>query len=515
MNDRAKTKEQLVREMKEMPQRVAVLEASEVKRKQAEKTLSLPAEYYQYLFELFPIGVTILDMKGVILFCNSAVYNKGGYPEGEFIGKHFSKISSIRVKDIPKFIRVFNSIVRGRIPKPFEAIYQYKDGTIGWTELNISLLKIGGKRRILVIQHDITGRKQAEEALRESEERFRTLTENTSDWIWEVDVNGVYTYASPKISDLLGYKPGEVIGKTPFDFMPPKESKRIAREFYANVESRRPFAGLENTNLHRDGRLVVLETSGIPFYDADSQFCGYRGIDRDITERKETGAELMAYQKELRSLASQLSLSEERERRRISMALHDRIGQTLAICRMRLGALVKSAPTDYFVQPVGEINTLINQIIKETRSLIFEISSPLLYGLGLEAALERLTEQLQEQHGILFSFEDDEQPKPLDDDLVVLLFQTVRELLVNITKHAQARYTRVCIKRDDNNIRITVEDDGVGFDTSKTSSSRKRTSGFGLFSIQERMHYIGGHIEIESKLGHGTLVTIVVPLKRE
>ena len=114
-------------------------------------------------------------MKGVISFCNSVVYNIGGYPEGEFTGKHFSKIASVRVKDIPAFIRVFNSIVKGKIPEPFEAIYQRKDGTTGWTELHVGLLKVGRKRRILVMQHDINERKQAEERLKHFDLVFRAI----------------------------------------------------------------------------------------------------------------------------------------------------------------------------------------------------------------------------------------------------------------------------------------------------------------------------------------------------
>ncbi|MFH1726601.1 MAG: PAS domain S-box protein [Elusimicrobiota bacterium] len=123
-------------------------------------------------------------------------------------------------------------------------------------------------------------------ALLESEERFRSLSETTSDWIWEVDDNGVYTYVNPKVKDLLGYTPKEAIGKTPFDFMPPEEAERVAAEFAAIVHARRPFDGLENVNIHKDGRLITLETSGIPVFDPAGDFQGYRGIDRDITARK-------------------------------------------------------------------------------------------------------------------------------------------------------------------------------------------------------------------------------------
>ncbi len=134
---------------------------------------------------------------------------------------------------------------------------------------------------------DITEHKKAEKALRDSKEQFQALTESTSDWIWEVDENAIYTYISPKVKDLLGYEPAEIIGKTPFDLMPPEEAQRISTEFGAIAKSQRPFSGLENINRHKDGSLMVLETSGVPFFDSDGHFRGYRGIDRDITERKQ------------------------------------------------------------------------------------------------------------------------------------------------------------------------------------------------------------------------------------
>jgi len=134
---------------------------------------------------------------------------------------------------------------------------------------------------------DFFERKKVEEALKQSEEKFRSLVETTSDWVWEVDQNTTYTYASPKVKDLLGYEPEEVTGKTPFDFMPPDEAERVTRLLKDIFESQSSFAGLENTNLHKDGQHVVLETSGVPIFDAGGNFMGYRGIDRDITERKQ------------------------------------------------------------------------------------------------------------------------------------------------------------------------------------------------------------------------------------
>ena len=130
------------------------------------------------------------------------------------------------------------------------------------------------------------GRRRVEEAMRESEERFRTLVEATSDWIWEVDADDFYTYTSPKVKEFLGYEPAEVMGKTPFDLMPAEEAERVRAAYHAVKARREPVSGVQNTNRHKDGRLVVLETSAVPILDGAGCLRGYRGVDRDITERR-------------------------------------------------------------------------------------------------------------------------------------------------------------------------------------------------------------------------------------
>ncbi len=142
------------------------------------------------------------------------------------------------------------------------------------------------------------------EALQMSKERFRNLVESTSDWLWEVDENGVYTYASPRVRQLLGYEPEELLGRTPFHLMPPEEARRVGEIFAATVAQRRPFASLENANRHRDGHPVVLETSGVPIFDGAGRFRGYRGIDRDITERKRVEQALRASEAKLAGIIS-------------------------------------------------------------------------------------------------------------------------------------------------------------------------------------------------------------------
>lgn len=145
-------------------------------------------------------------------------------------------------------------------------------------------------------------RMQAEEALHKSKEWFRNLVETTSDWVWEIDESGYYTYVSPKVRDLLGYEPEEVLGKTPFDFMPEAEGTYVANQFSFIVAAQRSFSGLQNTNIHKNGRVVVLETSGVPIFDTEETFRGYRGIDRDITERKKVEEALRMSENHLRTI---------------------------------------------------------------------------------------------------------------------------------------------------------------------------------------------------------------------
>ena len=153
-------------------------------RKQAEEALRESEEKYRRLFELSPIGITTVDMKGVITECNPAVYKEGGYSEDELVGKHFSKIAPVRVRDIPKQMRVFSSIIRGKVPKPFEVAYNRKDGTIGWTEVHVGLLKAGGRKLgVQVLQRDITERKRMDEELIEKTRELEAASQAKSEFL--------------------------------------------------------------------------------------------------------------------------------------------------------------------------------------------------------------------------------------------------------------------------------------------------------------------------------------------
>ena len=161
-----------------------------------------------------------------------------------------------------------------------------KDGTRFYVNMSGAIIMINAEKYWIASFIDVTERKKIELACKESEERFRGLVESTSDWIWQVNQNAVYTYVSPKVKEILGYEPEEVLGKTPFDLMPKDEVAKMTRIFVETAKSKRPIHNLENLAVHKNGNTVVLETSGVPIEDEKGNLLGYRGIDRDITERK-------------------------------------------------------------------------------------------------------------------------------------------------------------------------------------------------------------------------------------
>jgi signal transduction histidine kinase len=238
-------------------------------------------------------------------------------------------------------------------------------------------------------------------------------------------------------------------------------------------------------------------------------------LNREISSRKRAEGQVTAYQANLRSLASALSLTEERERRRLAEYLHDQIGHTLALTNIRLEELQKQAPSQlpgFPGEELEKIGTLLEQAIRDTRSLTFRISSPILYQLGLESALEWLCEQFQKEHGLSVHFAADGRHDSLKEDVRVLLFQAVNELLVNVVKHAQAHNLEVSVRREGGELRVEVGDDGVGFQVLQTDGRRPERGGFGLFSIRERLRPVGGRLEVQSAPGAGTHVSLAVPL---
>jgi signal transduction histidine kinase/chemotaxis methyl-accepting protein methylase len=249
-----------------------------------------------------------------------------------------------------------------------------------------------------------------------------------------------------------------------------------------------------------------------PYLTADGKIDGtvIAIVDVDPVKRSEQEAEarVAAYQDKLRAMAFDAARAEERERRRIAADLHDRIGHSLALAQIRLGALRDTLPAEARPALLDCLH-LIEESIADTRTLTFDLSPPILYDLGLSAALSWLGEQLAERHGVEIVVEGDDDAG-LDPELASILFRVVRELLANVVKHARSPRARVSLDRDEGHLAVDVEDEGVGFDDGPLA--REGRGGFGLFSVREQIERIGGTMAIASEPGAGARIRLRVPL---
>ncbi|HOC41870.1 MAG TPA: sensor histidine kinase [Thermoanaerobaculales bacterium] len=230
----------------------------------------------------------------------------------------------------------------------------------------------------------------------------------------------------------------------------------------------------------------------------------------DIVAIKEAQAQLSTNEEQLRSLASELSLAEERERRRLALLLHDRIGQGLAVAKLKIETLKSLLPAEHHPR-LEDISMLIKEIVQDTRSLTFEISPPILYELGLQQAIIWLGESVKRQYGLQVDVCCDEKVRDLTEGLRVMLFRAIQELLTNTVKHACATRATVSLRDDAGGVSVTVEDDGVGFEPDACTRYPSAASGYGLFSIRERIGHVGGRMQVESGKDAGTRIRLFVP----
>jgi len=479
-------------------------------RKKAEEALSSALAWQEAVFEGARDAVFISDADSMFIMVNSAACKLTGFSKDELLGMRIPDLH--KEEDLVAYNMYHDRIMAGE-EIISEAKILRKDGTKVDTEFNNRCIKVSGTAYMHTVARDITERKKAEEALRESEEKLRTLVERANDGIVILQ-DELLKYVNPRTAEITGYTVEEMTN-TPFDrYVAPDELPKLSEAYERRIAGEESASIYETVVRRKDGRDVHIEVNaGLVTYEgkpADLAFA------RDITGRKRAEERLLDYQTKLKSLASELSLTEERERRRIATELHDRISQSLVISKMNLESLRKIPQGQEFDRTLDEICNSLGQTIVDTRTLTFDLSSPILYELGFEAAVaEWLAEQIQDKYGIESEFEDDGQPKPLDDNIRLLLFRNVRELLINVVKHARAKKIKVSICKVGNEICVSVEDDGVGFDPDQAVSMAAETSGFGLFSIRQRLEQSGGSFEIKSELGRGCKVTMTAPLNKE
>lgn len=488
------------------------LQNEELRRSQSEIEAAL--ERFADFHDFSPAGFFSLDRDGAIARLNLTGARLLGQERDRLAGRRFSAF--VAAADRPRFKAFLQGAFAGEAAQNCELELAIAGLAPQTVQITATLSPDRQECRAVVV--DVTGYKRIEQALRESERRFRDVADISADWIWEVDLAGRYTYASESVRVLLGYAPEDIIGRTAFDLMPPDEALRVGAAFAAIVMREESFRDLENIVLDSIGGRHDTLSNGTPIRDAAGRMIGYRGVDRDISRRRQAEENLallaasldkrvVERTRELRRVSAQLTMFEERERRKLAEDLHDNLGQLLAVIKIKLTSL----PDDLPQAALGQVVDLVEQADRAARSITQQLSPPILNTLGLGPALEWLGEETGRSFGLKVHVDVGECGKRLVDEVQAVLYRAARELLINAAKHAGVKEASLTCLCHHERLVLVVSDAGKGFEPAEHIGAGHGHGSFGLRSIHERMINLGGEVDIDSSPGNGTTVTLSVP----
>jgi PAS domain S-box-containing protein len=482
-------------------------------RVKARKELEASQRLLSLVIDNVPALVSYVDKRERFRVVNERYEQAYGLPQTQFAGKHVQEILGPDGYAAAK--PYIAAALAGEVVS-FEDVFRYPDRGPRWMSIDYVPDRdpAGAVQGFVGLVRDITEPKQVEEELRKSRARLEEAQRTAQIGDWEYDILAGKMTWSDEMYRIRGVAPEQYVptAKSDEEFCHPDDEpllRRAFEEFFAGGEPldlnyRIVMPGGTVKACRRRGRLIV-DHQGTPTRAI--------GTTEDITERWLAEQQIMEYQQRLQALASQLTLSEEQERRRIARELHDEVGQTLAFARTALASARKSSSDAQREAILDDVSQSLRQAIRDTRDLIFDLSSPLMDELGLGAALgEWLEEQVGKKHGLQTDFTDPGRRFPLDDDVRAILFRCTRELLTNVVKHAQARQVTVRLQGEGPLVRIVVQDDGIGFDTDAIPEATEREAGFGLFSVRERMADLNGSLEMQSEPGEGCRAVLTAPV---
>ncbi len=484
--------------------------------RQTQEYLEESRNRYQDLYDFAPVGYLSLDGKGRIREINLTGARQLGKDRSLLIGSPF--LSCVAVADARKFLNHLQRCRETSGEVTTEIALPADEQEPRYVQvISVRSGETGGKADLYrTMITDITERKIMEEGIRRAEQNYRNIFDNAVEGIFQTTPGGRYISANPALARMMGYDSPEDLISGVAD---------IGRQVYANPGRRQEFkdaiekdtfvSGFEYRALRKDKKIIWISENARVILDENGRPLYYEGFVVDITERKRTEDEIREVRDQLRALASELVLTEERERKQIATVLHDRVAQTLAAAKMKIELVGLSDRGD--PDPlVKETSDLLSQSIKETRTLMAELSPPVLYELGFPQAMEWMAENIQTQHGLEVDFVCDDELKPMDHDVKIFVYQAARELLTNAAKHARAKIARFVLSNEENAVRIEVSDDGIGFDPARIGlNAAERTGGFGLFSIRERLKHFGGQLDIRSENAKGSTITLVIPGRKK
>ena len=454
---------------------------------------------YRLMVEFMNEGAVTLIPDGTIFYSNSRFCEMVQSDSESLVGKPFQQF--ILPEEQSSFQEIFTQA--GLQESRREFCLKKKDGTCVPVQLSMYKLGTDSVIGISIIVTDLTARKQAEEALQKSENLFRLIATNSPDVIFAQDRDLRYTWivnSTPPLPE------SNVIGKTDWDLMPAEQAQRLTDLKKQILET--GVSIREQQLISPSGSQRWFDSIYQPLYDQNRQITGVVCYARDITER-------VRAEEKIRALASKLTVAEQEERQRISQVLHDDLQQRLFAIKAQLSFLndenqkEESSQSGYF--SLEEIQTALSEAISVTRNLSVDLSPVILRGEGLTESMTWLASRMSEQYGLQVQVDAKAKLDRLDHHMRNVLFQSVRELLFNVVKHAETSQATILLEQDQQRARITIHDEGKGFDADAVLKDPK--SAHGLLVIQDRLSLLGCTIKIKSVPGDGTETVIEVPLE--
>ncbi len=465
-------------------------------------------ERYRALFERSLSYVYVHNFKGQFIDANPAALKALGYTRKEMTPLNFASL--LDKGQLPRAFKSLQEIIRtGHQKKPDEYKLKRKDGRFIWVETEGSLIYKDGKPfAVQGIARDITAKKMGEKALRESEEKFRTLAEKSPNMIF-INREGRIVYANKRCEEMMGYARKEFYSPD-FEFfrlIAPEYLEKI-KSFYSKHKKGKDVRPYEYALITKDGeRIEAILTSRLINYEGEKAILG---IITDITELKRAEEVIRESREQLRKLATHIQSVREEERTAVAREIHDELGQALTAIKMDLSWLDKKIPKEYrpLFKKTKEMSELVDSTIQTVQRISAELRPGLLDDIGLLAAVEWQAEDFQKRTGISCDLSVSSQDITLDQDRSTALFRIFQETLTNISRHAYASRVRVNLTMKDNTLELKVKDNGRGIIEEKISNPKS----LGLMGIQERVHSLDGKINIRGIPNKGTTVTVSIPL---
>ena len=475
-------------------------------RKQAEQSRNLLAAIVASSDD----AIISKNLDGVITSWNKGAERIFGYTAEEAIGQHITLI-------IPPERRAEESDILARLGRGervdhFHTARRRKDGGLLDVSQTISPVRDSSGRVIGAsnVTRDITAQKQAEQALRESEQRFRVITDASPVMVWMSGTDKLCYYFNKGWLDFVGRTLEQESGNGWAENVHPEDFDRCFQTYVSNFDARRSFE-MEYRMRHHTGQYRWILDRGVPRYAADGTFEGYVGGCLDIQSQKEAAEKVRVADDMTRLMKAQ-----DEERRRIARELHDSAGQTLTVLGLSLAQLVQKAEVvaPELTKGGREIEEVVQQLHREIRTTSYLLHPPLLDEAGLSSALRWYVQGVAERSGVAIdlSMSDDFGRLPADVELAI--FRLVQECLTNIHRHAESKTARIRVARENGSVCIEVRDEGKGISPERLAEIQSRGSGVGIAGIRERLRQLHGEMKIESN-GSGTTVFATIPLPKE